>query len=102
VHPQPESYWGNVNTVGPRSCDDDGKRVAETLMITRAQTLLGWTPTIELREGLERTVPYFADRLQRRVARNARRSDPEPGEFPFVERRRAYTEAAIWTERPAV
>ncbi len=32
VHPQPESYWGNVNPVGPRSCYDEGKRCAETLM----------------------------------------------------------------------
>jgi UDP-glucuronate decarboxylase len=32
VHPQVESYWGNVNPVGPRSCYDEGKRVAETLM----------------------------------------------------------------------
>lgn len=32
VHPQPESYWGNVNTLGPRSCYDEGKRVAETMM----------------------------------------------------------------------
>jgi UDP-glucuronate decarboxylase len=31
VHPQVETYWGNVNTVGPRSCYDEGKRVAETL-----------------------------------------------------------------------
>jgi len=31
IHPQPESYWGNVNTIGPRSCYDEGKRVAETL-----------------------------------------------------------------------
>jgi UDP-glucuronate decarboxylase len=31
VHPQPESYWGHVNTIGPRSCYDEGKRVAETL-----------------------------------------------------------------------
>jgi UDP-glucuronate decarboxylase len=31
VHPQPESYWGNVNTVGTRSCYDEGKRAAETL-----------------------------------------------------------------------
>ena len=31
VHPQPESYWGNVNTVGPRACYDEGKRCAETL-----------------------------------------------------------------------
>jgi UDP-glucuronate decarboxylase len=32
VHPQPESYWGNVNPVGPRSCYDEGKRGAETLL----------------------------------------------------------------------
>ncbi|MYL85104.1 NAD-dependent epimerase/dehydratase family protein [Desulfovibrio aerotolerans] len=31
VHPQPESYWGNVNTIGYRSCYDEGKRCAETL-----------------------------------------------------------------------
>ena len=31
VHPQVESYWGNVNTIGVRSCYDEGKRVAETL-----------------------------------------------------------------------
>ncbi len=31
VHPQPESYWGNVNPVGFRSCYDEGKRCAETL-----------------------------------------------------------------------
>jgi len=31
VHPQPESYWGNVNPVGIRSCYDEGKRCAETL-----------------------------------------------------------------------
>jgi UDP-glucuronate decarboxylase len=33
VHPQTESYWGNVNPIGPRSCYDEGKRVAETLMM---------------------------------------------------------------------
>lgn len=31
IHPQPESYWGNVNPIGLRSCYDEGKRVAETL-----------------------------------------------------------------------
>ncbi|MGB2986826.1 MAG: GDP-mannose 4,6-dehydratase, partial [Phycisphaerae bacterium] len=31
-HPQRESYWGHVNPIGPRSCYDEGKRVAETLM----------------------------------------------------------------------
>uniref|UniRef100_A0A9J2PNF0 UDP-glucuronate decarboxylase n=1 Tax=Ascaris lumbricoides TaxID=6252 RepID=A0A9J2PNF0_ASCLU len=33
IHPQPETYWGHVNTVGPRSCYDEGKRVAESLMV---------------------------------------------------------------------
>ncbi|AZN98277.1 SDR family oxidoreductase [Mesorhizobium sp. M9A.F.Ca.ET.002.03.1.2] len=32
VHPQPESYWGNVNPIGPRSCYDEGKRCAETML----------------------------------------------------------------------
>lgn len=31
VHPQVENYWGNVNPIGPRSCYDEGKRVAESL-----------------------------------------------------------------------
>lgn len=31
IHPQPETYWGRVNTVGPRACYDEGKRCAETL-----------------------------------------------------------------------
>ncbi|MBU0593647.1 MAG: SDR family oxidoreductase [Gammaproteobacteria bacterium] len=31
LHPQPESYWGHVNPIGPRSCYDEGKRCAETL-----------------------------------------------------------------------
>jgi UDP-glucuronate decarboxylase len=33
VHPQDESYWGNVNTLGPRACYDEGKRCAETLFM---------------------------------------------------------------------
>ncbi|KHN82798.1 UDP-glucuronic acid decarboxylase 1 [Toxocara canis] len=33
IHPQPETYWGHVNTIGPRSCYDEGKRVAESLMV---------------------------------------------------------------------
>ena len=32
VHPQTEDYWGNVNPIGPRSCYDEGKRIAESLM----------------------------------------------------------------------
>lgn len=33
VHPQPETYWGNVNPIGIRSCYDEGKRVAESLLV---------------------------------------------------------------------
>ncbi|HEY8553160.1 MAG TPA: UDP-glucuronic acid decarboxylase family protein [Burkholderiales bacterium] len=33
AHPQSESYWGNVNPIGPRSCYDEGKRCAETLFV---------------------------------------------------------------------
>jgi len=33
IHPQPESYWGNVNPIGTRSCYDEGKRCAETLFM---------------------------------------------------------------------
>lgn len=33
IHPQPETYWGNVNPIGPRSCYDEGKRCAESLFM---------------------------------------------------------------------
>jgi UDP-glucuronate decarboxylase len=224
VHPQTESYWGNVNPIGLRSCYDEGKRVAETLMmdyhrqnkvdiriarifntygprmaesdgrvvsnfivqalrgepltlygdgsqtrsfcyvddlvdglmrlmnvdgihdpvnlgnpgefsirqlaetiaqlcraelqivhrplpqddptqrrpdITRARELLGWEPTVQLREGLERTVPYFAARLERSAAHLGKSNGrlAPAGDIPFVERRRAYAEAANWTDR---
>lgn len=33
IHPQVESYWGNVNPIGPRACYDEGKRCAETLFL---------------------------------------------------------------------
>lgn len=38
VHPQPESYWGHVNPIGPRSMYDESKRFAEALCITYART----------------------------------------------------------------
>ena len=37
VHPQREDYWGNVNPIGPRSCYDEGKRVAESLCMNYHQ-----------------------------------------------------------------
>jgi UDP-glucuronate decarboxylase len=38
VHPQPETYWGHVNPVGPRACYDEGKRAAETLFFDTHRT----------------------------------------------------------------
>lgn len=38
VHPQPETYWGNTNPVGPRACYDEGKRGAETLLMDARRT----------------------------------------------------------------
>ncbi len=37
VHPQPESYWGNVNSVGPRACYDEAKRFAEAMTMAYAR-----------------------------------------------------------------
>ena len=37
VHPQHESYWGNVNPIGPRACYDEAKRVAEAMCYAYAQ-----------------------------------------------------------------
>ena len=69
--------------------------------ITRAQQLLGWEPTVALRQGLERTVPYFANRLNRSSGHAAKHNGRlvPAGDTPFVERRRAYTEASNWTDR---
>ena len=36
IHPQEESYWGNVNPIGPRACYDEGKRCAEALAVSYA------------------------------------------------------------------
>jgi UDP-glucuronate decarboxylase len=57
--------------------------------ITRAERLLGWAPTVPLREGLQRTIPYFEGRLRRGSAHA----------IPFVERRRTFAEADHWTDR---
>ena len=61
VHPQPESYWGNVNTIGPRSCYDEGKRVAETMVRFSFCTI--FTINIEMNESFH-TV-YFTENLTR-------------------------------------
>lgn len=72
VHPQPEEYYGNVNTVGERSCYDEGKRVAETLIyeyrkkfgldlkIVRLFNTYG--PYMDIKDG--RVITNFIDQIR--------------------------------------
>jgi dTDP-glucose 4,6-dehydratase len=67
VHPQPETYWGNVNPIGPRGCYDEAKRFAEALTVAyarehRMQTRIvrifnTYGPRMRLNDG--RVVPTF-------------------------------------------
>jgi len=69
VHPQVETYWGNVNPVGPRSCYDESKRFAEALTMAYHRTYNLCTniarifntygPRMKLNDG--RVVPAFLD-----------------------------------------
>src|SRR4051812_14269724 len=89
VHPQPEEYWGHVNSIGTRSCYDEGKRCAETLFfdywrqhrlqikVARSSTPTaracipttgGWCPTSSFRRCLGTTSPFTA--TARRAARS--------------------------------
>jgi len=75
VHPQPESYWGNVNPVGPRSCYDEAKRFAEALTTAYrrvyglrtsiARIFNTYGPRMKLDDG--RVVPTFLDQALRGV-----------------------------------
>ena len=67
VHPQPEEYWGNVNTIGPRGCYDEAKRFAEAMTMayhrehgveTRIVRIFNtYGPRMRLKDG--RVVPAF-------------------------------------------
>ena len=73
VHPQVETYWGNVNPVGPRSCYDESKRFAEALTMayhrkhglrTRIARIFNtYGPRMKLNDG--RVVPAFLDQALR-------------------------------------
>jgi dTDP-glucose 4,6-dehydratase len=73
VHPQVETYWGNVNPVGPRSCYDESKRFAEALTMAfhRAHNVRSniarifntYGPRMKLNDG--RVVPAFLDQALR-------------------------------------
>ncbi len=73
VHPQVETYWGNVNPVGPRSCYDESKRFAEALTMAYhrkhgvrtniARIFNTYGPRMKLNDG--RIVPAFMDQALR-------------------------------------
>src|SRR5437016_3773316 len=73
VHPQVETYWGNVNPVGPRSCYDESKRYAEAVTMAYhrvhglrtniARIFNTYGPRMQLRDG--RVVPAFLDQVLR-------------------------------------
>ena len=73
VHPQVETYWGNVNPVGPRSCYDESKRYAEALTMAFhrvhgvnthiARIFNTYGPRMQLHDG--RVVPAFLDQALR-------------------------------------
>lgn len=73
VHPQPETYWGHVNPVGPRSCYDEAKRFAEALTMAYhrahglrtniARIFNTYGPRMKLNDG--RVVPAFLDQALR-------------------------------------
>src|SRR5947209_2731635 len=73
VHPQVETYWGNVNPVGPRSCYDESKRFAEALTMAYhrkhglrtniARIFNTYGPRMKLDDG--RVVPAFVDQALR-------------------------------------
>ncbi|MBC7107271.1 MAG: SDR family oxidoreductase [Methanomassiliicoccales archaeon] len=59
VHPQKEDYWGNVNPIGPRSCYDEGKRVAESILFTYHE-----------KEGIEIKIARIFNTYGPRMAQN--------------------------------
>src|SRR5437660_151966 len=63
LHPQQETYRGNVNPIGPRACYDEGKRCPD---ISQAKSVLKWEPRTPLKPGLERTIAYFEKLLRKR------------------------------------
>jgi dTDP-glucose 4,6-dehydratase len=75
IHPQPETYWGNVNPVGERSCYDESKRYAEALTMAYhrvyglrtsiARIFNTYGPRMQLDDG--RVIPAFLDQALRRA-----------------------------------
>ncbi len=94
VHPQVETYWGNVNPVGPRSCYDESKRFAEALTMAYHRTYSMRTniarifntygPRMKLNDG--RVVPAFLDQALRGEPHHGFRRRLADAQFLLCER----------------
>lgn len=95
IHPQVESYWGNVNPIGIRSCYDEGKRCAETLFMVSnfiVQALKGEDITIYGDGTQTRSFQYVDDLIEAMIRMMATGDDfigpvntGNPGEFTMLE-----------------
>jgi dTDP-glucose 4,6-dehydratase len=93
VHPQVESYWGNVNPVGPRSCYDESKRFAEALTMAYhrkhgvrtniARIFNTYGPRMKLDDG--RVVPAFVDQTLRGEAMTVFGDGSQTRSFCYVD-----------------
>ena len=92
VHPQVETYWGNVNPVGPRSCYDESKRYAEAITMayhrkhgvrtTIARIFNTYGPRMKLDDG--RVVPAFLDQALREAPMTVFGSGSQTRSFCYV------------------
>ncbi|MBS1854553.1 MAG: SDR family oxidoreductase [Acidobacteria bacterium] len=92
VHPQVETYWGNVNPVGPRSCYDESKRFAEALTMAYhrkhgvrtniARIFNTYGPRMKLDDG--RVVPAFLDQALRGLPMTVFGSGAQTRSFCYV------------------
>ena len=92
VHPQPETYWGNVNPVGPRSCYDESKRFAEALTMAYHRTyglrtniariFNTYGPRMKLDDG--RVVPAFLSQALERLPLTVQGDGTQTRSFCYV------------------
>lgn len=115
IHPQPEEYWGNVNTLGPRSCYDEGKRAGEALAhcyaaqykveVRIARIFNTYGPRMDVDDG--RVVSNFITQALRGEALTLYGSGEQTRSFCYVDdtvealmRLMAEPEALLWREIP--
>jgi dTDP-glucose 4,6-dehydratase len=106
VHPQPESYWGHVNPVGPRSVYDEAKRFAESLatafalhagvVVRIARIFNTYGPGMRLDDG--RVIPSFVTQALRGEPLTVQGDGSQTRSFCYVEDLVAGLESLLWSD----